>query len=229
MIDYYQRHKLYDYSEVNLDQKKTEELFTTIYQQQTWMVNSSDSVSGEGSDLIQTEQIRQWLPECLKTLNAKTFMDIPCGDFYWMKEVNLDDLNYIGADIVSALVENNKIQYSHDRRTFVQLNLLSDPLPYVDVIFCRDCLVHFSFADIFEALKNFQASGSRYLMTTTFPLQPVNYEISTGGWRPLNLLLPPFNFPPPDLIFNEGCTEMHGAFHDKSLAIWPLNQIKILL
>ncbi len=229
MVDYFNRHKLYDYAEVNLNQKKTEDLFTAIYQQQIWMVNSLNSVSGDGSDLIQTERIRKWLPECLKKLEAKTFLDIPCGDFYWMKEVNLGNINYIGADIVAPLVEYNKINYSNARRAFSQLNLLSDPLPFVDVIFCRDCLVHFSFADILKALKNFQTSGSRYLITTSFPLQPVNYEIVTGGWRPLNLVLPPFNFPAPDSIFNEGCSEMHGAFHDKSLAIWSLNQIKILL
>jgi hypothetical protein len=41
------------------------------------------------------------------------------------------------------------------------MDLLVHPLPKVDLILCRG-LVHFSFDDIFRALQNLCASGSRF-------------------------------------------------------------------
>ncbi len=37
------------------------------------------------------------------------------------------------------------------------------------LILCRDTLVHFSYQHAFAGLKHFHDSGSRYLLTTTFP------------------------------------------------------------
>ena len=69
-----------------------------------------------------------------------------------MDKINLDGIKYIGADIVPALIEKNKTNYSGV--DFQQLDILNSKLPMVDVIFCRDCLVHFSFDDIIENLSN---------------------------------------------------------------------------
>ena len=55
-------------------------------------------------------------------------------------------------------------------------------------------------------------SDSLFLLTTSFPSRSENYEIKTGGWRPLNLEITPFNFGLPFLSLNEGCTEGKGTF-----------------
>jgi hypothetical protein len=44
----------------------------------------------------------------------------------------------------------------------MRLDLTGDPLPRVDVVLCRDCLVHLSFQNIFRAFANLRRSGSRY-------------------------------------------------------------------
>lgn len=67
-----------------------------------------------------------------------------------------------------------------------------NPLPTADLILCRDCLVHLSFAHIDAALANFRASGARWLLTTTFPMIEENVDCEDGDWRALNLTLPPF-------------------------------------
>lgn len=36
----------------------------------------------------------------LKKYSIKSILDIPCGDFSWMKKIELDGIEYIGADIV---------------------------------------------------------------------------------------------------------------------------------
>jgi hypothetical protein len=103
-----------------------------------------------------------------------------------MRSVNLQGLSYIGADIVRERVAQNQRDAAAGM-SFRHMDLLIHPLPKVDLILCRDCLVHFSFADIFKALNNLRASGSRFLLTTTFPTRQENLPIPTGKWRPLNL------------------------------------------
>jgi len=106
--------------------------------------------------------------------------------------------------------------------------LSSDSLPAVDMIFCRDCLVHFSYKDVLKALGNIKRSGARYLVTTTFPGREDIVDIETGAWRPLDLCAAPFNLPPPIRIINERCTEGDNQFTDKSLGVWQIADLRLL-
>jgi hypothetical protein len=51
------------------------------------------------------------MPVLVEELGVRTFLDIPCGDFYWMKEVKLGVELYIGADIVSEAIDSNASEY----------------------------------------------------------------------------------------------------------------------
>lgn len=135
---------------------------------------------------------------CLRlfdAFNISTMLDIPCGDFHWMKHVDLNNTDYTGADIVEELIQGNIARYERDGIRFKHLNLINDKLPKVDLVFCRDCLMHFAFADIARALDNVCRSESKYFLTTTFVGKHKNRDISTGSWRPINLELPPFWVP----------------------------------
>jgi hypothetical protein len=129
---------------------------------------------------------------------------------------------YVGADIVEALVEENRRRYARDDRRFVRLDLTSDPLPPGDLILCRDCLVHLSYANIERALRNIRASGAKWLLTTSFLDLADNRDIEDGDWRPLNFQRQPFDFPSPDAFLLEDCREAEGAYRDKALCLWPL-------
>lgn len=198
--------------------KSTEEIFTDIYTNNAW--HGKDSSSGTGSDLHQTRVIAEELPGLITDLGVSTMLDIPCGDFHWMKRVDLSHIEYIGADIVNELIRINNNQFGKDCVCFQKLNLIEDRLPQVDMIFCRDCLVHFSYTDIFRALKNMCKNHAEYILTTTFTEKRQNFDIETGRWRPLNLELAPFMLPPPLKIIEEGCTEDEGAYTDKALGLW---------
>jgi hypothetical protein len=194
-------------------------LFTTMFHRNFW---GAESRSGAGSDLIQTARIREVLPGFLKTLGVRSLLDVPCGDFYWMRHVELDLDQYIGADVVGPLIQANTQSFAVDKRSFVVRDLTRDALPKADLILCRDCLVHLSFDDIQRALTNINRSGARYLLTTTFTDRTANADIGTGEWRPLNLEKAPFRFPAPLHVINEGCTEGGGHYADKCLALWRL-------
>ena len=207
-------------------QRSTEEIFTSIFQRHAW--GGTDSVSGPGSDASQTARLVANLRTLIDEHEIRSVLDIPCGDFQWMQRVNLNGLSYVGADIVRELVVQNQ-RHAANGITFRHMDLLAYPLPKVDLILCRDCLVHFSFDDIFTALENLCASGSRFVLTTTFPSRPINVPIATGKWRTLNLEQAPFRFPPPIAVLEEGCTEGGGEYADKSLGLWRLSDVEISL
>jgi hypothetical protein len=202
-----------------------QEVFHDIYQSNTW--KDKESRSGTGSNLTQTEAVRRELPRLIRQFEVRTLVDAPCGDFRWLREVDLQGVTYTGIDIVPDLISRNQELYGQPGRSFQHGDIVNDVMPPADLIFCRDCLVHLSFRDAKSALTNFKASGSRYLLTTTFTSRSRNYDKYTGGWRALNLLKPPFNFPVPLAVINEACTEKGGAYADKALALWRLEDLPI--
>lgn len=200
-----------------------EERFARIYQTNLWF--DAESRSGAGSSLDSTAQLRASLPPLLRSLNARSLLDVPCGDFNWMSHVDLSGIDYIGGDIVEPMVEANRGRYESPARKFMRVDLTSGPLPAADVILCRDCLVHFSYANIIAAFRTMRASGAKYLLTTTFLNRQVNKDIVDGDWRPLNLEKSPFELPAPHSVILEECTEEGGAYVDKALAIWRVSDL----
>ena len=94
--------------------------------------------------------------------------------------------------------------------------------PQVDLIFCRDCLVHLSYANVHKALDNFRASGSRYLLMTHFTGLAENHDIADGDWHALNFTLARFSLPAPIRLIVEICIDGDGAYKDNSLGLWKL-------
>ena len=212
------------YHALTLKSRPAEDVFTSYFAGNTW--GGKQSVSGQGSDAEQTRIVVRELGVLVRELAIRTLLDVPCGDFHWMKDVDLGATSYIGADIVADLIEQNQLRYGGDRVRFEKRNLLEDSLPKVDMIFCRDCLVHFSYDDVFRALRNICGSGSTYLLTTSFPGRRRNQDIVTGQWRPLNLEVAPISLPAPERIMDEGCTENDGAFRDKALCLWRVDDLR---
>lgn len=204
--------------------KSADEVFCGIYLNNGW--GGSASISGKGSDLDQTAALSVRLPSLFNELGVRMVLDVPCGDFHWMKNVDLSGVSYIGGDIVEALVEKNRSSFSTERVSFTRLNLLTDDLPEADLVLCRDCMVHLSYEDVFAALNRIAESGARYLLATTFPARNKNCDIVTGQWRPLNLQLEPFCLPEPIQVIIEGCTEDDGEYCDKSMALWSMESLR---
>lgn len=203
-----------------------QEVFTISFRNR--LFGGRESASGCGSDLAPTAIIRQEIPKLLKEISATTVLDAACGDFHWMKEVDLPVDKYIGVDIVSVIIENDvRLYCSPQRRTFVRADITTDHLPQADLILCRDCLVHLPLGLGRAAVLQFVASGSSYLLATTFTGCITNSEIVAGSWRALNLELPPFNFPKPLKLINEQYRQYGGA-PDKCLGLWKLATLPTL-
>jgi hypothetical protein len=197
-------------------------IFEKIHDQNLW--SNNESVSGNGSDNKSTQHLKTELETFLVNLNIKTFADIPCGDFNWIQYVNLSQAQYLGGDIVQALVDKNNELYKSDIVNFKLLDITSSNLPKVDLILCRDCLVHLSFREIYKAITNIKKSKSTYLLTTSFIDHEENLDIHTGDWRALNFVKAPFSFKKPKFVILENSDV---KFPNKALCLWEIDDIEI--
>ena len=173
-------------------------VFEKIYRENLW--GDAESRSGTGSGLAATEKIRKGLLDTIQRLEIHTVVDAPCGDYFWLSTIDLAQKLtwYQGFDIVPQLIEENKRRFATDKISFQATDLIKRVPPRADLILCRHLLIHLSFDDCLRVLRNFKRSGSRYLMITNQPHIQRNDEILyTGSYRPVNLRLPPFNFPRP--------------------------------
>jgi hypothetical protein len=163
------------------------------------------------------------LDRLIRDFGVQSVLDAACGDFNWMRDISLDEVDYVGCDIVDGLIDANSAAHGGPTRVFEKLDFTVDPLPKVDLILCRDVLVHFSYTRVAAALGNFRASGSKYLLTTTFLKTEENVEIGTGWWRPINLQRPPFDLPEPKETLPDSVSDDH--YEDKVLALWDLQAL----
>ena len=75
-----------------------QELFLDIYKTNFW--RDAESRSGTGSNLTSTRKLVEELPALFRTLEVTSILDIPCGDYYWMRTVPMQGIKYTGADLV---------------------------------------------------------------------------------------------------------------------------------
>lgn len=125
-------------------------------------------------------------------------VDVPCGDFHWMRELNPQHLvrEYWGLDIVTELARQNRERFGSATVHFGALDIVTTVPPAADLILCRHLLFHLPLQDCLRAIHNFKRSGSRYLLITDNADALENGEMSVvGSYRPRNLRLLPFNFP----------------------------------
>ena len=199
-----------------------QQIFREIYTTGYW--SEGETRSGEGSLRENTGALRAALAELVGDLRVGTFLDIPCGDFNWLREVDLGDVHYIGADIVSELVDRNQAEFGGERRRFVHLDIVSDPLPRADLVMVRDLFNHLPSAHVRAAIENIRTSGAAYLLVGHYSNVEENRELAlTGKSRVINFERSPYGFPAPQrLIVEDFQPHRHLG---RSMALWAMADI----
>lgn len=195
------------------------EIFTSIYERNFW--GAGESRSGPGSTLSSTRAIRRLLPIILRDIGARTFLDAPCGDFNWMKTVDMNGVIYTGGDIVQSLILLLQASHAEPTRRFQILDIVNDPVPTVDLWMCRECLMHLPTKDVVSVLRNFHRSETRYFLTTSFDLTTINEDLPSPGFRPLNLRIDPINLPEPILRFDD----FVAPAQPRIMGLWSREQV----
>lgn len=104
-----------------------------------------------------------------------------------------------------------------------------EPLGKFDLVLVRDTLMHLPLTDALRTLERIDASGSKWLVTTTFDTGEQNRRnefIAPGDWQPINLEIPPFEIGQPESWVNEG-TPGVDFFGIKRLALWRLPVLRM--
>ena len=163
-------------------------------------------------------------------------------------------IQYTGIDIVESIIASSSISFKSQRNwRFVRADV-SDPqlqLAPHDLVLCRDLFFHLSMDKISAALRTFHRSGSTWLIAThnahavgpnvdhaswnagfaptvrgEAVVLPAGYTggLNEGGYRPVNLRLPPFNLPAPEWEWVEWRHPTASSW-DKVLCMWRLDAI----
>jgi hypothetical protein len=197
------------------------QVFLHHYEVNAW--DNEESVSGPGSTVAYTENIRKEIPRLVKKLGVSSILDAPCGDFNWFRMIEWEtNISYIGGDIVEPLVESNQRLYENQTTKFINLDIVQDRLPAADLWLCRDCLFHLSNRDVLLVLDNFLKSDIRYLLTSIHPDCDKNADIPTGSFRLLNLQLPPFRFGKPLQVMDDWIE----GYPVRELVLWERETLK---
>ncbi len=206
---------------VHLQPATLQDRFKTIYETRHWTLGDAEIPgSGFGSSLVSTENLRRELPGLLRDIGVETLLDLGCGDFTWMKEIDIGDVRYIGADIVPSLIEENTAKFGKENISFIHADGVTDELPDADAVMIREVLFHLSFEDIRAVLLNVLGKTRRHLLMTSDSLSAFNADIRSGDWRLLNLRGAPFRFPEPILRIDESRIRP-GRF----LGVWKAEDI----
>lgn len=199
-----------------INRKGSAAVFRDIYVNNEW--DGTESVSGPGSTLAATENVRAVLPGLLFDLGVETLLDVPCGDAHWITTCLPACVRYIGGDVVTEIIDRNR-KARPLFGTFEVIDLVKDPLPAADLILVRDCFIHLPNHMVLQAIANIRRADIKYMLTTTFPNDPPRADIELGGFRPVNLSAAPFGLPVPErLILDEDGVRKNG----KHLGLWKL-------
>jgi hypothetical protein len=152
-----------------------------------WRAGYPETVSGTGSLMINTENVRSNLPAIIKKYQIKSIFDAPCGDRNWIQHVNFPELDcvYSGGEVVEEIVTKINLP------VVKKFDLRTDKFPCVDLWFSRDCLYHLSLSDINLVIKNALSSNIKYFLITSHleseSKKATNRDINTGDYRCLIL------------------------------------------
>lgn len=205
-----------------------------------------ESKSGPGSTMEETDIIRQHIKQLAKDKEIKSVVDVPCGDFNWMKDIVYSFESYTGCDIVPEMIQDNQ-KYANSIIKFQELDLTQDgiEIPEGDLLIVRDVLGHLTLEGGKKAIQNILKSKCKYLLTTTwYSLNDENYylnhenkdntvtvdanwERGAAAFYPICLHSAPFNFPKPELYIEEKPkVDGYDQGVRKGLAFYELDKLR---
>lgn len=193
--------------------------FRRVNRKRFWIPRSVplETSSGPGSYLATTAELRTNLATMLRVIGTQCLLDLPCGEWGFMSEVDLQGIQYVGCDIVPEIVESNKKRFQRPFVSFVSCDGVRDPLPKADTAFVKDFFQHISNIDILRCLASLRTAGVKYLITSsdTYPFPSKNSHRPKRGHLSSceNLTEAPFNLGSPIVTI---------ALDAKYYSIWSL-------
>jgi hypothetical protein len=188
-------------------------------------------VCGEGSQMDNsTKNLRENLYEFLKKWNIESIFDAPCGDFWWMRHIDLKNIAYLGGEIQTNQI--NKLNKNFPQKKFIRFDITQDSFPICDLWFSRDIFFHLSFEHKMMSFKNFVNSEIKYILMSNHVgfthevaekfNSKVNVDTISGGFSHANFFLEPFNFELP----LDSIDDNYDGHNKKNMILYSRKQIE---
>lgn len=132
--------------------RSVEQVFTEVYAKGAWGKTQTYD-SGSGTRGLAREPYISLIRELIDETGARRAVDIGCGDFS-IASGFVDALDsYVGVDVVSELIERNRVEFGSPSVRFMALDAAVSELPDGNICFIRQVLQHLSNAEISAILK----------------------------------------------------------------------------
>ena len=179
--------------------------FSRIYSANTW---DKRIRSGPGSAAHLNRPYVDLLQKFIREQNARSVVDMGCGDWSFSRLIDWSGVDYLGVDVVPALIEHLNRAYGRPGVRFVHGDLLTYDLPEADLAVSKDVLQHWPNGAILTFLSRLHrfkyailtndhkvvCRSWRRLWRAEEIFSP-NSETEAGGYRPVRLREAPFNLP----------------------------------
>lgn len=201
-----------------------------------------ETADGPGATVALTEDLRGWLSALLRRSEVCTMLDAACGDWSWMRLVDLGATEYTGWDVDPGRIDTCRrriatgdfVPLDRPNTVFEAVNLLTvDEIGYYDLVLCRDFLMHVPNEHVSAILRKIRAGGSLLLLATSFPgadNAARAWHPETATWagymeQPLDLCAPPFSLGIPLESFAEQPGPWGVLAVPRELGLWRINEV----
>lgn len=158
-----------------------------------------ESLCGGGSWKAQAGDARVFIQEKINEHKYETILDLGCGDWNWMQEIDFQGANYLGVDADAEMIYNNSVKYAFNGIAFKYADIFSMDIPEVDLVICRDVLFHVRLELGLSLINKLKERSRLHFISTSFNQTGKNQDprpyckIEDWGFYRINLLEDPFN------------------------------------
>jgi hypothetical protein len=166
--------------------------FETIYEHDLWTHSS-----GPGSILQFNLPYMKFLESFITANSIRSISDIGCGDFQFMNQVDFAGAVYDGYDLVSSVITAAQALHGSGNVRFHIMPDDPNELDGGDLAIVKDVLIHLDNAHAQQLIDALIVKFQFVLVVNNVAKDPSSYnmEIEPGKFRPVDVSLPPFNYP----------------------------------
>jgi len=182
--------------------KSAKDIFSEIYLKSQWGKSTDGFCSGWGSIDENATPYVEYVNGFISNYNIKSIVDLGCGDFKVGRRLEIGHGHYLGCDVVSEVIEENKKKISSDRVNFQCLDMINDILPTGQLCLVRQVFQHLSNADIQKIIPKLRIYEHVLISDVqVYEAKWTNLDIQTfsGTRTQLNsnlfIEMPPFDVP----------------------------------
>jgi hypothetical protein len=164
--------------------------FEKIYADDKWTYGS-----GPGSLESINKPYIEFLESFIQNNKVDKIIDIGCGDFQFMRRVDMGQASYLGFDVATSIVKVNQTKFGNDRLKFCEMPDDFSQIPDCDIFILKDIMIHLD-NKYCQKLINCIKSKSKYAIfvnNCTNIIEDYNKDINSGDFRPVDVSLAPFN------------------------------------